>query len=145
MSWEVFRAGYPADMPGPFVRTALQETETAPEDRVAAINPPIDDADPIWKFSIDPESHTDWQKPAKFSPKGKPIRNFSIDPTSSIRTPIADAIFADAISETPRPRSKTSGRPPKPWKNKRLGADIHDPNARTSMTPRPRGCRQTLG
>ena len=35
------------------------------------------------------------------SEKGKPIRNFSIDPTSSIRTPIADAIFVDAISETP--------------------------------------------
>ena len=71
-------------------------------DRVAAINPPIDDTDPIRKFSIDPGSHTDWQKPVEFSPKGgKPIRNFSIDPTSSIRTPIADAIFADAISKTP--------------------------------------------
>ena len=69
--------------------------------RVAAINPPIDDTDPIRKFSIDPRSHTDWQKQAEFSPKGKPIRNFSIDPISSIRTPIADAIFADAISETP--------------------------------------------
>ena len=41
------------------------------------------------------------KKQAEFSPKGKPIRNFSIDPTSSIRTPIADAFFADAISETP--------------------------------------------
>ena len=40
-------------------------------------------------------------KPAEFSPKGTPRRNFSIDPTSSIRTPIADATFADAISETP--------------------------------------------
>ena len=70
--------------------------------RVAAIKPPIDDTDTIRKFSIDPESHSDWQKQAEFSPKGKPIRNFSIDPTSSMRTPIADAIFADAISETPR-------------------------------------------
>ena len=69
--------------------------------RVAGINPPIDDTDPIRKFSIDPGSHTDWQNPAEFSPKGRPIRNFSIDPTSSIRTSIADAIFADAISETP--------------------------------------------
>ena len=69
--------------------------------RVAAINPPIDDTDPIRKFSIDSGSHMDWQNPAEFSPKGKPIRNFSIDPTSSIRTSIADAIFADAISETP--------------------------------------------
>ena len=33
------------------------------------------------------------------------------------------------------PRSKTSGRPSKPWKKKHLGADIHDPNTRTSMTP----------
>ena len=40
-------------------------------------------------------------KQAELSPKGKPIWNFSIDSTSSIRTPIADAIFADAISETP--------------------------------------------
>ena len=48
--------------------------------------PPIDDTDPIRKFSIDPGSHTDLQNPAEFSPKGKPIRNFSIDPTSSIRT-----------------------------------------------------------
>ena len=54
--------------------------------RVAAINPPIDDTDPIRKFSVDPGSHTDLQNPAEFSPKGKPIRNFSIDPTSSIRT-----------------------------------------------------------
>ena len=48
--------------------------------------PPIDDTEPIRKFSIDPRSHTDLQNPAEFSPKGKPIRNFSIDPTSSIRT-----------------------------------------------------------
>ena len=54
--------------------------------RVAAINTPIDDTDPIRKFSIDFGSHTDLQNAAEFSPKGKPIRNFSIDPTSSIRT-----------------------------------------------------------
>ena len=65
--------------------------------KVAAINPSINDTDPIRKFSIDPGGHTDWQKQAEFSRKGKPIRNFSIDPTSSIRTPIADAIIADAI------------------------------------------------
>ena len=69
--------------------------------RVAAITPPIDDTHPIRKFSIDSGSHADWQNPAEFSPKAKPIRNFSIDPTLSIRTSIADAIFADAISETP--------------------------------------------
>ena len=38
--------------------------------RVAAINPPIDDTDPIRNFSIDLGSHTDWQNPAEFSPKG---------------------------------------------------------------------------
>ena len=68
--------------------------------RVAAIDPPIDDTDPIRKFSIDFGSHTDLQNEAEFSPKEKPIRNLSIDPTSSIRTSIADALSADAISET---------------------------------------------
>ena len=33
----------------------------------------------------------------------KPIRNFSIDPASSIRTSIADPVFADPVSETPTP------------------------------------------
>ena len=83
-----------------FLLHCLWESEMVSANRVAAINPPIDDTDPIRKFSIDSGSHTDWQNPAEFSPKGKPIRNFSIDPTSSIRTSIADAIFADAISET---------------------------------------------
>ena len=54
--------------------------------RVAAINPPIDDTDLIWKFSIDPGSHTVLQNLIEFSLKGKPIRNFSIDPALSIRT-----------------------------------------------------------
>ena len=31
----------------------------------------------------------------------KPIRNFSIDPASSIQTSIADPVFADPVSETP--------------------------------------------
>ena len=31
----------------------------------------------------------------------KPIRKFSIDPASSIRTSIADPVFADPVSETP--------------------------------------------
>ena len=69
--------------------------------RVAVINPRIVDTDPFWKFCIDTGSHMDWQNPAEFSPKGKPLRNFSIDPTSSIGTSIADAIFVDAFSETP--------------------------------------------
>ena len=40
--------------------------------------------------------------------KGSRYEHFSIDPTSSIQTPIADAIFADAISETPNFGSKTT-------------------------------------
>ena len=69
--------------------------------RVAAVNPPIDDTDPIRKFSIDPGGHTDLQTAAEFSPKGKPIRNFSIDPMHIVDTDtIAGAVFADAISET---------------------------------------------
>ena len=47
--------------------------------------PPVDDMNPMRKFSIDSASHTDMQNPAEFSPKEKPIRNFSIDPTSSIQ------------------------------------------------------------
>ena len=53
------------------------------------------------KFSIDPGRHTNLQNLAEFSSKGKPMRNFSIDPTSSIWTSVADAIFVDAVSETP--------------------------------------------
>ena len=34
-----------------------------------------------------------------------------------------------------RPGAKTSVRPSKSWKNMRFGADVHDPKARTSMTP----------
>ena len=74
--------------------------------RVAAINPPIDDTDPIRKFSIDSGSHTDWQKQAEFSPKGKPIRNFSINPTSSIRTRLRTPFL-----RTPFPRLLVCGPP----------------------------------
>ena len=31
--------------------------------------------------------------------------------------------------------AKTSVKPSKSWKNKHFGADVHDPEARTSMTP----------
>ena len=68
----------------------LWESETVAANRVAAIIPPIDDTDLIWKFSIDPGSHTDLQNPAEFSPKGKPVDTDTI----------ADAVFVDAISET---------------------------------------------
>ena len=42
-----------------------------------------------------------------------------------------------------RPGPKNSGRPSKPWKNKHLGVDIHDPNAWTFMTPGR--CKTTSG
>ena len=34
-----------------------------------------------------------------------------------------------------RPGAKTSVKPSKSWKNKHFGADVHEPKARTSMTP----------
>ena len=64
----------------------IWKSETVDANQVTAINPPIDDTDPIRTFSVDARSHTNLQNPAEFSSKGKPIRNFSIDPTSSIRT-----------------------------------------------------------
>ena len=70
--------------------------------RVAAVNPPMDDTDPIRKFSIDPGIHTKLQNPAEFSPKGKPIRNFSIDPTSSIRTRLRTPFLRTPFCETSR-------------------------------------------
>ena len=33
------------------------------------------------------------------------------------------------------PGAKTSVKPSKSWKNNHFGADVHDPKARTSMTP----------
>ena len=82
----------------------LWESEMVAANRVAAINPPIDDTDPIRNFSIDPGSHTDWQNQAEFSPKGRPIRNFSIDPhrrdghrlrTPFLRTPFPRLLHAN--------------------------------------------------
>ena len=71
--------------------------------RVVALNPLIDDTDPIQKFSIDPGSHMDLQNPAQFSPKEKPVWDFGIDPTSSIlirfRTPFLRTPFRDFYSK----------------------------------------------
>ena len=68
--------------------------------RVVAINSPIDDTDPIRKFNVDPGSQMDKHNPAEFSPKAKLIRNFSIDPASSIRTRLQTPFVGDAVSET---------------------------------------------
>ena len=78
-------------------------SEMVSANRVAAITPPYRRYGPDTEIQYRPRiCHKDWQNSAEFSPKGKPIRSsLSIDPTSSIRTSIADAIFADAISETP--------------------------------------------
>ena len=49
---------------------------------------------PMWKLSLN------WQ-PVQNKQREKPIRKFSIDPKSSIRTSIAATVFADPVSETP--------------------------------------------
>ena len=54
---------------------------------------------PLRKFSIDPGRHTDLQNPAEVSPKGKPIRKFSIDHISTIRTRLRTPLL-----RTPFPR-----------------------------------------
>ena len=56
------------------------ELETVSANRVAAINHPIDDTDPIQKFSVDPGGHTDWQNPAEFSPKREADTEFQYRP-----------------------------------------------------------------
>ena len=48
--------------------------------------PPYRRYRPDTEIQYRPRSHADLQNPAEFSPKGKPMRNFSIDPTSPIRT-----------------------------------------------------------
>ena len=76
--------------------------------------PPIDDRNPIRQFSIDPldTSKTNGTTRPQLTHQGreskrKPIRKFSIGPASSIRTSIADPVFADPVSETPRVHSIT--------------------------------------
>ena len=61
--------------------------------RVAAINPPIEHADPIRKFSIDPASHTDLQKPSRILSKREAHTEFQYRPRIVDTETIADAIF----------------------------------------------------
>ena len=49
----------------PFQESILWEPEMVAANRVAVINPPIDDTDPIRKVCIDPRSHTDLQNSGK--------------------------------------------------------------------------------
>ena len=71
-------------------------SEMVAANRVAAINPPYRRYGPDTEIQYRP-----WKphEPAKPSPKGKPIRNFSIDPTSSIRTQLRTPFL-----RTPIPR-----------------------------------------
>ena len=62
--------GLDKECPGCPAIWVIWGSEMVSANRVAAFNPPIDDTDPIRKFSIDPRSHTDWQNPAEFSSKG---------------------------------------------------------------------------
>ena len=77
--------------------------------------PPIDDTDPIWKFSIGPGSYTDLRNPAEFSPKEKPIQKFSIDSTSSIRTRLRTPFLRAPF---PRLLAKVRSDPGKPNQRK---------------------------
>ena len=74
------------------------ELETVAANRVAAINPPMDDTDPIREFCIEPGSHTDLPNPAEFSPKGSPHG-------ISVSTHIVDMdTIATPFVRTPFPR-----------------------------------------
>ena len=73
--------------------------------RVAAINPPIDDTDLIRKFSVDPGSHMGLPNLAESSLKGSRsgiwvYRPNIVDMDTIADAFFADAVFADAISET---------------------------------------------
>ena len=61
--------------------------------------PPYRRYGPDTEIQYRPRSHTDRRNPPQFSPKGKPIRNFSMDPASSIRTRLRTPFF-----RTPFPR-----------------------------------------
>ena len=65
---------------------------TVAANRVAAMNPPIDDTDPIGKFSIDPGSHADLQNPAEFSRKREADTEFQYRPHIADADTIADAV-----------------------------------------------------
>ena len=54
----------------------------------------------IWKVSSDAGSHTDLQNPTESSQKEKPIRNFSIEPSSVILTRLQMPVLEDAVCET---------------------------------------------
>ena len=77
----------------------IWESEKVAANRVAAINPPIDDTDPIRKFSIDPGIHKNLQNPVEFS-KREADMEFQYRPLIVDTDTIADAILADATSET---------------------------------------------
>ena len=71
----------------------------------------------IRNFSIGPGSHTDWQNPAEFSPKGRPIRNFP-DP------PILEGfLFAEPLKSLEK-RGKTQKKNKENRKTKKKNKEI---------------------
>ena len=69
-------------------------------DRVAAINPPIDDMDPIRKFNIDPGKPHGPAKPSRTLSKREADTECQYRPHIVDTDTIAEPIFADATSET---------------------------------------------
>ena len=67
--------------------------------------PPYRRHGPDTEIQYQPRKPHGLSKPRRIFSQRKPIRNVSINPTPSIRTSIADAVFADAISETPMENS----------------------------------------
>ena len=66
--------------------TVIWESKTVAANRVAAINPLSTIRARYGNAVSTPEATRTCKNPAEFSPKAKPIRNVSIDPTSAIRT-----------------------------------------------------------
>ena len=114
--------------------------------------PPIGDRSPIQKFSIDPLclqnqwDNSDSTDSPRQRIKRKADTKFSIDPASSIRTSIADPIFADPVSETPIFQEQISCRSvPELWGVRRVHtkqdrAHLSAPNLvcqRTKERPEP--------
>ena len=86
-------------LPVPSGVAALWASETGAANRVAAINPPIDDTDPMRKFSIDRKLHG-LAKPSKILSEREAHTEFQYRPHIVDTDTIADAVVADAVSET---------------------------------------------
>ena len=92
--------------------TMIWESEMVAANRVAAINPLIDDTDPIRKFSMNPWLPHGPAKPSRILSKREADTEFQYRPHIVDTDTIADAALADAISETSRWSSRTTSGPP---------------------------------